>query len=82
MEYGGAYGFQHLQNTKLPCLGKKEIQEYLTKWSMIDGLKVQGYSFSKPFKTYLLDDFVQVGGCAKRNEEFVRCVEESIKVKM
>jgi len=64
MEPGSEFNFQSLPSHKFPSLAKTEVKESLTKWSMIDGLKLQAYSFDKPFKKYNERDFlVNFLGC-------------------
>lgn len=60
MESGSDFNFQHLSNYKFPCVEKTEVQEILSKWSMVDGLKLQAYSFDKAFKKYQEKEFLTV----------------------
>ncbi|XP_035712872.1 cilia- and flagella-associated protein 300-like [Folsomia candida] len=59
MEFAGRYGFQHLPLEKFPCWENKEIKEKLTKWSMLDGIRLKAYSFTRPFKDYLHEEFIK-----------------------
>ncbi|CAL8094428.1 unnamed protein product [Orchesella dallaii] len=58
MDPGGYFNFQHLSNHKFPALENPTVKENLVKWSMIDGLKFQAYSFDKPFRKYNERDFL------------------------
>ncbi|ODN05397.1 hypothetical protein Ocin01_01271 [Orchesella cincta] len=64
MDPGGHFNFQYLPNQKFQALENQTVKENLGKWSMIDGLKFQAYSFDKTFRKYNERDFLtEFMGC-------------------
>lgn len=60
MDPGGTFNFQNLPDFKFSCADNTNFKENILKWSMTDGLKLQAYSFDKPFKKYNESDFIVV----------------------
>ncbi len=60
MDPGGNFNFQNLPDYKFACVDNTNFKENIAKWSMTDGLKLQAYSFDKPFKKYNENAFIVV----------------------